>query len=243
MKSAWISAAFLAFACFFQNGDAAITAWTTPTITSAADGTGTLSIAEDQATATTIETYVATTGATSVTYSLATAVSPFSVDSAGALTITDALDFETTTSYTLLIKAVDDVAGSGTATITVTVTNVNEAPAFAASYNPCIADGSLADTTLVTVSATDPDSGDSVTYGISGTDFKIDSTSGLIQVNTGVTLVKATTSSYALVVTATDNTLTTTSTVSVTVANSCSSAVGVAVSLMVLLAALLVNIF
>ncbi|XP_053389117.1 protocadherin-16-like [Mercenaria mercenaria] len=237
MKIAWISAAFLAFVCFFQNGDAAVSAWTVPDIPGSADGAGTLTIQENQATSETITTFAAT-GATS--YSLVTAVSPFGLGTDGALTITAALDYATASSYTLLIKAEDsaDPPTSGTATITVTV---NTAPSFATSYSPCILDASVADTTLVTVSATDAN-GDTPNYALTGSGFKIDSSTGLIQVD-GVTLDKATTPSYALVVTADDGTLTSTTTVSVTVADVCSSAVGVAASLMALLAALLVNIF
>ncbi|XP_053386245.1 protocadherin beta-4-like [Mercenaria mercenaria] len=243
MKVAWISAVCVAFVCFFQHGDAAITGWTEPSITGA-DGAGTLFLLETQATSTTITTFAATTDATA-TYSLPTAVSPFAVASTGELTITAALDFATTPSYTLKIEAVDDATPPATGTATITVVQ-NVAPAFATSYSPCLVDGSPVDTTVVTVSATDANSGDgdTVTYGLSGTDFKIDTSTGLIQVKAGTTIDKATTPSYDIVVTATDTgTLSATTTVSVTVADSCSSAMGVAVSLMALLATLLVNIF
>jgi hypothetical protein len=71
-----------------------------PDIDGNADGPGTLSIQEDQAINTEIETYVATTVSAPVTYSLVTPVSPFALSATGELTITAALDFETETSYT-----------------------------------------------------------------------------------------------------------------------------------------------
>lgn len=58
---------------------------------------------EDQATSVTIETYVAT-GASAITYSLVSAVPPFALSAAGALTITASLDAEKTASYTLIIQ-------------------------------------------------------------------------------------------------------------------------------------------
>ncbi|XP_053386330.1 uncharacterized protein LOC128550728 [Mercenaria mercenaria] len=107
MKIACISAVFLTFVGFFQDGDAAITEWTEPDITGA-DGTGALTIQETQATSTTITTFAATTDSThatpTITYALSPAVSPFAVATAtGELTITAALDFATDSSYTLEI--------------------------------------------------------------------------------------------------------------------------------------------
>ncbi|XP_045178599.2 protocadherin Fat 1-like isoform X2 [Mercenaria mercenaria] len=241
---------------FFQHGDSEITDWTTPAISGAADGQGTLSIAEDQTISTEIVTFVAVTNASIVTYSLDTAVNPFAVAANGTLTITAALDFETTTSYVLHIKAVDNatVPGTGTATINVTVTDVNEAdPVFSASYSPCITNGSSEDTHLTTVAATDADTANTISYSITAQTpasvFKINATSGLIQVDTGKILDKGTADNYTLVVEATDDgkpTRTGTTTVSVTVADSCQSgngAVAVAASMVTLLVALFVNTF
>jgi hypothetical protein len=84
--------------------DAEITGWTVPVIDGNAEGPGTLSIQESQATNTKIETYVATSVSAPVTYSLVTAVTPFALSTTGELTITAALDFETETSYTLHVK-------------------------------------------------------------------------------------------------------------------------------------------
>lgn len=84
--------------------DAAITAWTTPAVTGS-NGTGTLTVAEDHDKDTTIVVYAANTTA-DVTYSLVTSVTPFALSAGGNLTITDNLDFETSSSYTLEVKYV-----------------------------------------------------------------------------------------------------------------------------------------
>lgn len=204
--------ALLGLAAFLRTGDAAITAWTTPSIQGANSGSGTLSVAENQALNKAIETYVATTGATSnttITYSLLTTGTPFAVARGGALTITSALDFETLSSYTLEIQAVDSASGSGTATIAVTVTDVNEAPTFTSNnFITNINDSSPAGTILISVPATDQDSGDTITYSIAsgniGGDFVV-SSAGVITVATGKTLDACTTGRYTLHVEAVDD--------------------------------------
>ncbi|XP_060607921.1 protocadherin Fat 3-like [Ruditapes philippinarum] len=229
MKNTWISVIILVFFSALENGDAAITGWTEPSITGAADGPGTLTVPEDQALNTIIVTYVATTDAASITYSLVTAVTPFALSEAGELTITAALDFESETSYTLHVKAEDNNAGVGTATIVVTVTDVVDTPpVFSATYTPCILDGSQEDATLTTVQATPADGATialySITDGNIGPAFKIDATSGLIQVATGFTLDKSTLATYELAVEATDDatpTNTGTTTVTATVKDVC----------------------
>ena len=60
------------------------------------------------------------------------------------------------------------MAEGGTATLTVTVTNVNEAPTFTSSATFSLAENT---TPVGTVTATDPDAGDSIApYTLSGTD-------------------------------------------------------------------------
>lgn len=200
----------LALACVMRIGDAAITGWTNPNIPGAASGSGSLSVAEDHALSTTIDTYVANTDATLGEYTLLTTGTPFSLTTAGVLTITSNLDYETTASYSLEIQVADDGPSSGTATIAVTVTDVNEAPAFGkSSYGVTIADNAGAGTTLTTTTATDQDSGDTVTYSIAAgdanSDFTIGASTGVITVNTGKALDASTTAGYALQVEAADD--------------------------------------
>ena len=48
----------------------------------------------------------------------------FTIDSSGDITVAAALDYVTTTSYTLTVRAADDDGAQDTATVTVTITNV-----------------------------------------------------------------------------------------------------------------------
>ena len=91
-------------------------------------------------------------------------------------------DFESSnTSFTLTVQASDGSLSSQT-TVTVNVANVNEAPGFADdSYAFELsgnADGSMTPVAVGTVSATDPDAGDSVTYSI-----KSETNSNLFAIN------------------------------------------------------------
>ena len=57
----------------------------------------------------------------------------FGIDAATGQVMTRAeLDYETKTSYTVMVKATDSSGGEGTATIAITVSNVNEEPDFGA---------------------------------------------------------------------------------------------------------------
>ena len=119
----------------------------------------------------------------------------FGLDSGtGILTVGNsvALDFETTPTFSLLIK-VSDGALSDSATFTINLTDVdedstttNQAPTIiAATYS--IAENSANGKILGTVEASDPD-GDTLTYTIvSGNDaeaFSLDSESGELTVST-----------------------------------------------------------
>ena len=58
----------------------------------------------------------------------------FGIDAATGQVMTRAeLDYETKTSYTVMVKATDSSGGEGTATIAITVSNVNEEPDFGAT--------------------------------------------------------------------------------------------------------------
>ncbi|XP_060597401.1 cadherin-23-like isoform X4 [Ruditapes philippinarum] len=237
----------LIFLGLFLRSDADITSWTTPSITGDS-GTGTLSVDEDQALDTTIKTYAAETDETvkTITYALVTAVAPFTLDSTGELKITQALDHETQDSYTLEIKATDNNDEVGIATITVTVGDVNEAPSFAkATSGKRISKDSATGTTIMTVTATDPDDGDVLKYSIhsgdTNNDFTIDEASGLIK--TAKAISGTTTNAYSLVIHAVDDDTpkeTGMTTVVVWVEDcSCSGAASVTAGLVLVLAGLL----
>ena len=116
----------------------------------------------------------------------------FDIDaSAGQLRTQAALDYETKSSYTVAVTASD---GTLTATVdeTVTVTNMNEAPAFSSTGN---GDRNVAENASpgqnigAPLSATDPDTGDVLTYSLGVTDagsFDIDASSGQLRTKAGL---------------------------------------------------------
>ncbi|MFK7840005.1 MAG: cadherin-like domain-containing protein, partial [Bdellovibrionales bacterium] len=135
----------------------------------------------------------------------------FSIDaSTGEITVADnsTFDFETTTSYTLDLH-VTDGALSDTQTVTIQMVDVieNTAPAVTASTFSISEDAANNDD-VGTVIASDAE-GDILTYSIVGgnTDnaFKINATTGLIEVNNSSALDFDTDSSYSLNIRVTDN--------------------------------------
>ena len=162
--------------------------------------------------------------ADTLTYTLGGAdAASFSIDgTSGQLQTKAALDYETQTSYTVTIT-VSDTKLTDSIDVTINVTDVNEAPNFASST----ATRSIAENTAsgedigAAVVATDPDSDDTLTYSLGGTDvdsFSIVNTSG--QLRTNVALDHETKASYSVTVTATDgDNLSDTTTVTITVTN------------------------
>ena len=143
----------------------------------------------------------------------------------GQLKTKRALDYETRASYTVTVTVTD---GSLTASITVTIT-VTDVPESPTNREPVFTDGSsttrsVAENTRagvnigLPVSATDPDSGDTLTYTLEGPDasaFDIDRTSG--QLRTRTALDYETKASYAGTVTVTDGSLSDEITVTISV--------------------------
>ncbi|MCD8570511.1 MAG: cadherin domain-containing protein [Alphaproteobacteria bacterium] len=178
-----------------------------------------LAIAEDAANSTSAGTIVATDSdpGQTLTYSITggTGAGIFAIDaSSGQVTLVDnsTLDYETITSYTLIVRVTDD-AGSplfDEETFTINVQDVYEgtAPAFTA-WGPFNVDENTANNTLVgTVAATDAD-GDSITYSIvagnTGSAFKINAGNGNISINDINQINFELRSSYTLTIRATDN--------------------------------------
>ena len=168
------------------------------------------SVTENSAAGTAVGTVTATTtGAGPVTYALTAGndTEAFALDaSSGALTVAGALDYETTTSYSLTVTASDPAGGSATAAVTVTVTDVDEAPAFgAADYAFTVAEDAAVGAAVGTVAATDPEGG-AVTYAITaGNDtgaFALDAGTGALTV--AAALDYETADDYTLTVTASD---------------------------------------
>ena len=140
--------------------------------------------------------------------------------STGAITVAAGLDFETTPSYELTVEATNGT-NAASATVVVSVTDVNESPVFEQdSYNFSPAEDASAGAAVGTVTATDSDEGDTVTYSITagntGSVFDIDSETGEITVAGDLSGQAGTT--VTLTVEATDGTTTTTVAVEITIA-------------------------
>ena len=180
------------------------------------DGASTTrSIAENTGSGVSIGTAVAATDADSgdtLTYTLGgTDAAAFGIDSTtGQLRTSAALDYETKTSYSVIVT-VSDGTLTDSITVTINVTNVNEnnAPVFTdgASTTRSIAENTGSGVSIGTaVAATDADSGDTLTYTLGGTDaaaFGIDSTTG--QLRTSAALDYETKTSYSVTVSVSDD--------------------------------------
>ena len=128
----------------------------------------------------------------------------FTISNTGVITTATALDYETTTSYTLTIDA-SDLAGNGdTTTQTVNVTN-NADPVISNTSTVTLAENSTIGTSISTISATDAE-GTTITYAITAGNiadvFIINSSTG--EITTKRLLDYEFTTSYNLTITATD---------------------------------------
>ena len=135
----------------------------------------------------------------SLTFSIAgTNSGHFAVSSIGLITTTQALDYETVNSYSLNISVSDSIK-SITEALTITVRDRNDAPGFInAPYTVTVPENN-ASALVHTVSATDADSGDTLTFFLSGvgsSDFSILSSTGLVSLNTALNYERK--SSYVL---------------------------------------------
>ena len=112
----------------------------------------------------------------------------FAIDeTTGQLKTKDNLNYETKDTYTVTVTATDQAGMSATITVTVTVSSVNEVPEFTdgATAARSVAENTPAAQDIGTaVGATDPDTGDTLTYTLGGDDaasFAIDETTGQLK--------------------------------------------------------------
>lgn len=80
------------------------------------------------------------------------------------LQVAAAIDFETTPSLSVRIRTTDSAGLSYEEAFTITVTNVNEAPTDLALSNASVTENQPSSTIVGTLSATDPDAGDTHTF-------------------------------------------------------------------------------
>ena len=173
-------------------------------------------------------------GGSEATVALSTTVAPVISGTTVTLTLGTALvstDGSVKVTYTKpttgSANKLVDAASNETATFTdQTVTNNTPAANNAPVFNPTAVSRSVAENTAAgqnvgaAVTATDADTGDTLTYTLGGADaasFDIVSTSGQIQTKTGVTYDHEAKASYAVTVTASDSTDTADATVTISV--------------------------
>ena len=124
-----------------------------------------------------------------VSYSISPS-SPFTINgNTGSVTVASSLDYEDTIKkYTVMITASDGTLSS-TESVTIFVIDVNDNPPIfsKSSYTAQVPEHSSINTSIVTVSATDADSGafKKVNYTLEGDNgvFRIDSTTGEVVIN------------------------------------------------------------
>ena len=122
----------------------------------------------------------------------------------GVITVLDptTLDFEGTSVYNLTVQVTDDglPALSASATITIDVYGLNDAPSIS-SATFSLDENSLPSTTIGTVTASDPDAGQILTFAIIAGDpggtFSIHASTGAITVNDATALDYETSPSFA----------------------------------------------
>ena len=173
-------------------------------------------------------------GGSEATVALSTTVAPVISGTAVTLTLGTALvstDGSVKVTYTKPMTGsankLVDAAGNETATFTdQTVTNNTPAANNPPVFDPTAVSRSVAENTAAgenvgaAVTATDADTGDTLTYTLGGADaafFDIVSTSGQIQTTTGVTYDHEAKASYTVVVTASDGTDSADATVTISV--------------------------
>ena len=180
-------------------------------------GNQTFSINENSSNGTPTGTVLATdpNAGQTLTYSILSGNTngAFAINSlTGVLTVANsvALDYETTPSFVLAIKVVDNGTGnlSSQANITVSLIDVNEVPVISNQIFS-IAENPINGTITGTVVASDPDAGQSLTYSIlSGNTnlaFSINSSTGVLTVSNSTALNFEVFPSFALVVKVQDN--------------------------------------
>lgn len=130
--------------------------------------------------------------------------------------------------YQFTIKAIDNAGNETTSAMSVALLDVNEAPIISSNGGGASASISVPENILgvTTVLATDPDTGTSLNYSISGTDsgdFSIGESSGilnfLVAPNFEVPADSDSDNIYRIVVSVSDGSLTDTQTITITVTN------------------------
>ena len=138
--------------------------------------------------------------------------------STGAVTLARALDYEASSFYYLQVVVLDGNGGSATTNLNVTVNDVNDGPMFLSTpYSASIQENLNSGTKVLKTTATDQDSGDTLSFSLSGTNSSHFSVSSTGLVTTTQTLDKETVDSYSINVTVSDGSASVTEVVTITV--------------------------
>ena len=129
-----------------------------------------------------------------------------------------ALNYESISSYLLTITASDSNGGIAQTTLNVTVVNQNDDPAFVSAPFSAEVDENLASgSTVLKLTATDQDASDSLSYSIAGTNSGHFAVSSLGLITTTQVLDYESVSSYSLNISVSDGSTSVTEALSVTV--------------------------
>ena len=164
-------------------------------------------------------------GTASLNYKLLGDAGPFALSKSGVLTLNGALDYETTSTYTLTVQASDDT-NTPTTQVVISVEDVNEqSPVFASdavAWETAFADGAVLENTstgtkLATITATDANGTASLSYRLLGDagPFAIGADTGVLTLNGALDF--ETTSTYTLTVQASDGTNNTTKNITISI--------------------------
>lgn len=129
-----------------------------------------------------------------------------------------ALNYESISSYLLTITASDSNGGIAQTTLNVTVVNQNDDPAFvSAPFSAEVDENLVSGSTVLKVTATDQDASDSLSYSIAGTNSGHFAVSSLGLITTSQVLDYESVSSYSLNISVSDGSTSVTEALSVTV--------------------------
>ena len=136
----------------------------------------------------------------------------------GIVSSSQALNYESISSYLLTITASDSNGGIAQTTLNVTVVNQNDDPAFISAPFSAEVDENLASgSTVLKLTATDQDASDSLSYSIAGTNSGHFAVSSLGLITTTQVLDYESVSSYSLNISVSDGSTSVTEALSVTV--------------------------
>lgn len=139
----------------------------------------------------------------------------------GVVSLTTVLDYEVTSLYTLTVRVSDSNGGVVTTSLTVTVSDANDSPQFLGiPYSATVSENLPIATDVIKISAFDADSGDSLSYSLSGTNsghFQISSSSGLVE--TTQVLDYETVNYYSLTVSVSDGSVSISTSLTLSVSN------------------------